>query len=1086
MITVYSASAGSGKTYTLTREYLQLALGPEYKFAYRHILAVTFTNKATGEMKARIIKELSAIQKGKQSQMAQEICLLLNITFEVLMQRAGSVLSSILHNYSSFAISTIDSFFQKIVRNFTREAGLQTGYKIELDVNYVLEAVTHQVLGKIGSPGNSELDQWIIRIAEEKVEQGEKWDFRQEMIALGKQLFRESLMRQEEALEELHVHSEEFKLNKNKLNADIAFRKNKATQTALQILNDLKKEGIAPSEFSNFGRGSLVDYLIAISEGKIEMPGTRAQQMIEDPEKCFAKSNKKRNELIEIIQNKFQVEITQFIEWLEINIKFYKAANEISKNLNVLGLIGAIREELKIFREQENVLLLPDTTLLLFKIMQNNDASFIYEKAGNYYKNYLIDEFQDTSKTQWENFKPLIINSLASGEKNLIVGDIKQSIYRWRDGDWRLLYGEFKSGIHHELIQNKTLEYNYRSLPIIIESNNLLFKNLPWVTANELNLRIPDSEKNKNIWIEQIKGLYQDSNQKVPDANKESKSGYYNITCIETQELKKQNYTATEEDEEEENLTWKSIALVNLYNKITEFQACGFPLSSMAILVRSKKEGMEILNYLMDGDSGRNTIPVTTSEALTLESGKSVQLLIQALKFLLNDKDDPAKAAMSILWKYEKNKNEWTTDWINQSINLIPEELLNSVSRTQLKKLPLFELVNELIRIFKLNNAEWESETGFITGFLDAVLEFLKEDNPDPDRFLDWWGYFGKIRPIQMSDTNQSIKILTIHKSKGLEFPIVLIPFCDWEILPRANISPWLWCNPRKNGVNEMELAPVKFSSKLSGSALSENYFEEMQLNFADSLNLIYVAYTRPIEILWVGLPVHRNKEGNLSMGRISSHIYQALEIGANNTSFISHTENEFIAGALKEIPVPPEQIEYKSQKISLRSTIWMDRLQVKKIARKIPVQPKENRKAEYGIILHALLAQIKHQKDSKTAIQKLIFDGHLALYDETIIEKKLNTLFEHPQIQEWFSSKYEVRTEVDILEPNGNVSRPDRIMFGDDKIVLVDFKTGQIRNSDREQILGYVELLKQMNYTGIEAWLLYISSSNPELIKVI
>jgi ATP-dependent helicase/nuclease subunit A len=1084
MITVYSASAGSGKTYTLTREYLQLALGPEYKFAYRHILAVTFTNKATGEMKARIIKELSAIQKGKQSPMSQEICAQLNIPFEALKQRANAVLSGILHNYSSFAISTIDSFFQKIVRNFTREAGLQTGYKIELDVNYVLEAVTHQVLGKIGSEGNFELDQWIIRMAEEKVEQGGKWDFRHEMIALGKELFRESLMRREKALEELHVHSEEFKQNKNNLFSDISIRKDKAIQTALQILDILKKEGIAHSEFSNFGRGSLVDYLIAISEGKLEMPGPRALQMIEDPEKCFAKSNKKRNEFIETIQNKFQSEIKQFVEWLEINIRFYKAALEISKNLNILGLIGAIREELKTFREQENVLLLPDTTLLLFKIMQNNDASFVYEKAGNYYKNYLIDEFQDTSKTQWENFKPLIVNSLASGEKNLIVGDIKQSIYRWRDGDWRLLYGEFKSGIHPELIQNKTLEYNYRSLPIIINSNNLLFEHIPLVTANELNQRIPDSEKNKGNWIEQIKGLYQESHQKIPEKNNNLKSGYYHIHCFETQELKQQSQSTIEE--EGENPTWKSLALDNLYHKITEFKEHGFSLSSMAILVRTKNEGTEILNYLMEGKSGRNIIPVSTSEALTLQSGKSVQLVIQALKFLLNEKDDPARAAMSILWKYENNENEWTKDWINNSIKLIPEELLNTVSRTQLKKLPLFELINELIRIFSLGNTEWESETGFITGFLDAVLEFLKEENPDPERFIEWWEYFGKMRPIQMADTSQSIKILTIHKSKGLEFPIVLIPFCDWDILPKANRSPWLWCNPRENEVNQMELAPVKYSSRLSESAFSQNYFEEMQLNFADSLNLIYVAYTRPIQALWVGLPVHRNKEGNLSMGRISSHIYQALEIGTNNTNLIRHTENEFIAGSLTAIPVPQEQIEYKSQKISLRSTIWMDRLQVKKIARKIPVQAKENRKAEYGIILHALLAQIKQQKDSKTAIQKLIFEGHLAAYDETIIEKKLNALFEHPQIQEWFSNKYEVRTEVDILESNGNVSRPDRIMLGDNKIILIDFKTGQIRKSDREQLLGYVALLKQMNYTGIEAWLIYLSPSSPELIKVI
>lgn len=1083
MITVYSASAGSGKTYTLTREYLQLALGSDYKFAYKHILAVTFTNKATGEMKSRIIKELAQLKEGKETSIGKEISTQLSISPEILKSRSEHVLSSILHNYSSFSISTIDSFFQKIVRNFTREAGIQTGYKIELDINYVLDSVTQQVLGKLGTIGNAELDNWVIRMAEEKVELGEKWDFRQEMIELGKELFRETLMRQEQALEEMHANSGLFKHNKDLLSKDIAIRQENAKNKALKIIQKMTQQGISRTDFAFSGNGSLADYLLSVAEGNIGLPGSRPAQMMADAEKCFTKANKQRSTFIPLMEQIILPEVNSFVSWLEENISFITSAIEIYKNLNILGLIGSIREELKIFREEENILLLPDTTLLLFKIMQNNDSSFIYEKVGNYYRNYLIDEFQDTSKTQWENFKPLIVNSLATGEKSLIVGDVKQSIYRWRDGDWRLLYGEFKKGIHPDLIHLQSLEYNYRSLPVIIESNNTLFSCLPQVVADEVKERIPDTEPNKNIWLEQINGLFSNSTQKLPEDKKNLNSGYCAFHCIETAKIKEYNKSLEEEEEKQD---WKIIALEELYQNIIHFQKQGFALSDMAILTRTKKDGTEILNYLQDTETSRDTISVSSSEALSLNSGKSVQLLIYALQILLDENNDPAKAAFSIIWGFENNENTWAEEWINQKNELLPNKLILPNERTRLRKLPLFELFNELIRILKLNTQEWERETGYITGFLDAVLEFLKEENPDPERFLEWWEYFGQNRPIQMSETENSIKILTIHKSKGLEFPIVFIPFCDWNILPVAGKSTWLWVNPNQAGVNPLHLAPVKYTSRLAASKFSENYFEELQLNFADNLNLIYVAFTRAIQALCVSIPVHRKKDGeSFSMGRVSSLIYKSLERAVNNNKIFRKEAEGFFAGKINSLSKPENKKLLPAQKITIRSDAWMTRLQVKKISRRLPNTNIDTKKIEYGIILHALLALIKYESDAAEAIEKMRYEGYIAETEKSVIEEKLKILFKHTQIKDWFSSNYIVKTEANILGKDGSSSRPDRVMIDGNKIIIIDFKTGKKRQQDKEQVLGYVSLLQDMGYIQIEAWILYLSDESPEIIQI-
>lgn len=1068
MITVYSASAGSGKTYTLTREYLSLALAKDYKTAYRHILAVTFTNKATGEMKSRILRELKNIisDEAQKHTLCNELIQILGISVQDLQKRADFVLSAILHDYSGFSVSTIDSFFQKIVRNFTREAGLQAGFKLELDQDSVLEAVIQQVLAHLGTPGYDQLDAWVISMAEEKVEQGEKWDFRAEMMALGKQLFRETLMRREEDLEQLNAAHSGFQDHRKKLFADIAVIEKQIQNTAAEILNQFQEAGFSPEDLS-YGMSGLGGYIYKTAQGQTDLPGKRVSDMAADAEKWFAKSNKNRNAWITSVHAGILDSVQNFIQLMEHKLPVLITAYEIRKYLNILGLVNFIREELRIYRQEENILLLPDTTLLLFKIIRENEASFIYEKAGNYYRNFLIDEFQDTSRTQWDNFRPLVVNSIASGNKNLLVGDVKQSIYRWRDGDWKLLYGDFQADIHTDLIQKKTLDYNYRSLSGIIEMNNKIFSTIPQVSVLEMGNKIPDEVSEKLQWIEEARGIFTDTIQQIPEKSFHKPSGFSEFNCIESEQS---------EDSENTDLTWKEISLKYLYQQIQELKEAGFSYAQMSVLTRTKKDGSEILQYLQSGVNGQECIPVSSSEALQVGAGQSVQLLVNALICLIYDKNAPALAALSLQWKYAESPDAWVSAWLEKNKNIIPQEIIEPESRARLRRMPLFDLFHEFIRVFKLDQPEWNHEAAFVSGFMDSVLEFMKEDNPDPELFLEWWEYKGKIRSIQMPDDQDAVRILTIHKSKGLEFPVVLIPYCDWEILPGFHNSPWLWCSPQKAGVSALPLAPVKFRKELSRTFFSKEYFDECRLNYADNLNLLYVAFTRAEQVLRVNLPVLKTRDGSLKPGRMSSLLYQTLEVLSDNSpEFIHFDTARFFAGNLQCVLPEKEIVKFTATELNIHSGAWMDRLRVKKISRLLPARNTEEKKIQYGVLVHALLENVKYKDDTEKALSELVFSGLISVSEVPTLRKRLELLFVHPEIQEWFDGSWEIRNEASILDAEGRIWRPDRIMLKDGKLIIADFKTGMPRIEYADQVRQYAELFSGMGYTQIEAWLVYI-----------
>jgi ATP-dependent exoDNAse (exonuclease V) beta subunit len=481
----------------------------------------------------------------------------------------------------------------------------------------------------------------------------------------------------------------------------------------------------------------------------------------------------------------------------------------------------------------------------------------------------------------------------------------------------------------------------------------------------------------------------------------------------------------------------------------------------------------------MAGEHGRKIIPVSSSEALSIGSGLSVQLIIHALTIILSDNNAPAKAALSYQLSDKSTDGIWSKAWMNKTPLNIPEAFLNEKSRSELRKIPLFELVHVIIRQLCLDQPEWEAETGFITGFLDGILEFMKEDNPDAERFLDWWETTGKTRAVMMPDENDTIRILTIHKSKGLEFPIVFVPFCDWSILPSAQNSPWIWCNPNQHKINPLKLAPIKFGKRMEQSVFAHSYYEEIQLNYADTLNLLYVAFTRAVKGLFISFQVQENQSG-LSQGKSSTLILKTIE----NSIFQASPENpnKFTLGDILSLEKEPIKIEQNTQVLQLHSENWMDRLRVKKIARKLPAYSSAKSKTEYGIFIHAVLEKIRYQEDAERVIRELMYSGYIPESEVENILNKLNQIFADPIAGKWFQKPIRCKNEASILSPDGKISRPDRIMFDQDKIILVDFKTGKRKPEDIEQLKSYTILLSEMNYKNIEAWLLYLNEDKIEL----
>lgn len=1104
-LTVYRASAGSGKTFTLAVEYISLLVkDPEN---YQHILAVTFTNKATQEMKMRILSQLYGIANSLQSsqQYFNKVKEKTNMPDAVIRNNARAALTLLIHRYNNFRILTIDAFFQQVLRNLAHELGQTANLRVDLNNEEITEKAVDQMIESLekGQP----VLQWISTYINNSIEDDNGWNIIGKIKTFGTNIFKDFYKAHEANLKEQLSNADDFKVYETTLRK----RRNDIRKTfnskAKSILNEIKNANLdIPSNYRSGLYKYLTDSAIAPLTNKPLKAGVLKAN--ESPQnwtssKC-AKADKQQIQTL--AAEVLSAQLSELIAYNNDNWNEFQSIQLTLSHLSELRLLHAIADAVDNLTKDTNRFMLSNTQALLKELIADSDTPFIFERIGARLKHVMIDEFQDTSTIQWQNFQVLLANCMAQElSQNLIVGDIKQSVYRWRQGDWGILNNIEKS-FAHQKIRLKTLDYNYRSEKRIIDFNNAFWEQCVANTAKEVAQ--DDAEK-----AEIVQKAYEDVAQKT---HKTTENGFVKISLYPSKSM-------------------KEAVLEELIETIKELFNNGYGgknQSKIAILVRSKSNIQDIVNALLQ--SFGNEINIVSDEAFRLDASLSVNIIVSAMHLLTHPDDVLTRGKLVKLYNQEVLKKPLTdTDLlvsINESNNIDTKNIdkkerrklateqqmakLNSqlppeyvANRELLLGLPIVDLVDKLFMLFGLDQLEGQSS--YICTLYDTLNDFLKDHTADIDDFINEWENSLSSKTIQ-SDEIEGIRIMTIHKSKGLEFDNVIIPFCSWEMEKKGT----LWCETKNKPApyNKLPLLPIDFSrDKLIGTVFEDDYKEEHFQNIVDNLNLLYVAFTRASKNLFVfGLRQGKTTLDNIAKGTPPGNRSYAIELAlrqvseqlqGSSLSFPDDIGSEihFEYGTLvpetheKEHAVADNPFLIKPDKHIVSIATYPQAATFKQSNKSIEfvkgedVDPSDRtRYIKIGNVLHQLFSTIYTTADIPARLNELEQQG--IIYNDEITSAQLRTRIEdaitNPQVQEWFSKRWQLYNECTILEYNKDTNemeehRPDRVMTDGKEFVVVDFKFGKEREEYKKQVQQYMEILIRMGHKKVSGYLWYVVKNN-------
>ena len=1104
-LTVYRASAGSGKTFTLAVEYISLLVkDPEN---YQHILAVTFTNKATQEMKMRILSQLYGIANSLQSsqQYFNKVKEKTNMPDAVIRNNARAALTLLIHRYNNFRILTIDAFFQQVLRNLAHELGQTANLRVDLNNEEITEKAVDQMIESLekGQP----VLQWISTYINNSIEDDNGWNIIGKIKTFGTNIFKDFYKAHEATLKEQLSNADDFKVYETTLRK----RRNDIRKTfngkARSLLNEIKNANLdIPSNYRSGLYKYLTDSAIAPLTNKPLKAGVLKAN--ESPQnwtssKC-AKADKQQIQTL--AAEVLSAQLNELIAYNNDNWNEFQSIQLTLSHLSELRLLHAIADAVDNLTKDTNRFMLSNTQALLKELIADSDTPFIFERIGARLKHVMIDEFQDTSTIQWQNFQVLLANCMAQElSQNLIVGDIKQSVYRWRQGDWGILNNIEKS-FAHQKIRLETLDYNYRSEKRIIDFNNAFWEQCVANTAKEVAQ--DDAEKAKIV-----QKAYEDVAQKT---HKTTENGFVKISLYPSKSM-------------------KEAVLEELIETIKELFNNGYGgknQSKIAILVRSKSNIQDIVNALLQ--SFGNEINIVSDEAFRLDASLSVNIIVSAMHLLTHPDDVLTRGKLVKLYNQEVLKKPLTdTDLlvsINESNNIDTKNIdkkerrklateqqmakLNSqlppeyvANRELLLGLPIVDLVDKLFMLFGLDQLEGQSS--YICTLYDTLNDFLKDHTADIDDFINEWENSLSSKTIQ-SDEIEGIRIMTIHKSKGLEFDNVIIPFCNWEMEKKGT----LWCETKNKPApyNKLPLLPIDFSrDKLIGTVFEDDYKEEHFQNIVDNLNLLYVAFTRASKNLFVfGLRQGKTTLDNIAKGTPPGNRSYAIELAlrqvseqlqGSSLSFPDDIGSEihFEYGTLapetheKEHAAADNPFLIKPDKHIVSIATYPQAATFKQSNKSIEfvkgedVDPSDRtRYIKIGNVLHQLFSTIYTTADIPTRLNELEQQG--IIYNDEITSAQLRTRIEdaitNPQVQEWFSKRWQLYNECTILEYNKDTNemeehRPDRVMTDGKEFVVVDFKFGKEREEYKKQVQQYMEILIRMGHKKVSGYLWYVVKNN-------
>jgi ATP-dependent exoDNAse (exonuclease V) beta subunit len=1044
---VYNASAGSGKTFTLVKSYLKTLFSSKDINKYKRILAITFTNKAVAEMKGRILENLKAfstpeilledvpIHLKDAQQMFRLIGEELQIPQNELYKKAIRIQEAILNNYAAFDVVTIDTFTHRLIRTFAYDLKLPQNFEVALDTEDVLQEAIANVLAKVGE--DDALTTLLINFATQKADDDKSWDISLDLYKVSKLLLNENEAKHLELLKDKTLS--DFDALKKTISNKLIAAEGKLVEIAKERLSDFEQKGITESDIK-----SVFGYFSKLSKQDFNVKyGAVWQEKLVNGDTIYPKRVASGNgALIDDIQSKIATDFEQ-TKILIYEISFLK---NFQKNIVPLSVINVVHQEIKRIKEEQNILLISEFNQIIANEIKDQPAPFIYERLGERYQNYFIDEFQDTSQMQWQNLIPLTENALAAESNEngynslLIVGDAKQAIYRWRGGKPEQFIDLYEDENPFQIEKQKeSLDTNYRSYSEVVDFNNNFFSFL-----------------SHRFQSDRHQELYRIGNEQKQNSKK---GGFVNVSFVE-------NVV-----EEEATELYQEKVLETIESVLEQ----GFCKADICIVTRKKKDGIAIADYLTE-----KKINIISSETLLLSKSEEVKFIISFLYYILYPENKTVKIEILgyLFKKFEVLESEH--DFYTSFIGLPSDEFFAKLAilhhvqfdYATVQTLPFYELVEQIIRAFSLV----ESSDAYVQYFLDEIQSFSQKKSTGIQGFLEYWELKKDKLSVVAPDGDDAVTLMTIHKSKGLEFPIVIVPFAELDIYREQDSKVWFPIN--KDDFNGFSEAFLHFNKDIENyNVIGEELWKDRRAQLElDNINLLYVALTRPKEQLYIISKKNTNKDG------------------VENDNFFSG----FFIGYLKSICVwdsESDNYEFgtaikKSSKTEINSPNELRFLSSSRIDHNLSVLTKggflwdtEQKEAiEKGNLIHLILSKITSATDIDLAFQELEQEGVLNNKQVAALKPFVVEVVESSELKSYFKDGLQIFNERPILQKGGKMLIPDRIVLKGNSVSIIDYKTGASDVKHEQQVNRYADALLEMNYEVDKKLLVYLG----EEIKII
>lgn len=1067
-LTVYKASAGSGKTFTLTVEYIKMLIANPS--CYKSILAVTFTNKATEEMKSRILSQLYGIWKRLPDSRSytDKICADMGIGENMVAARAGTALIQMLHNYNYFRIETIDSFFQSVLRNLARELDLTANLRIELNDKQIEQTVVDDMIDNLRS--NDQVLVWIMQYINDNITDDKGWNIIKSIKDFGTNIFKDFYKSNSKALSKALESQEFFNDYTSTLQRLLKVAENNIVNASAAFYSMLCEEDINEAEL----KSNATSYFKKQKESILPTDDYERSKTYADAHDnvyAWIKKSMKDKSRLEYLKCVTEDSIMPFYNKTE-NLRKrawneYQSSLQILRHMHQLRLLGSIDRMVHESNADNNRFLLSDTQYLLHTLIRDNDTPFIFEKIGTQISNIMIDEFQDTSSVQWQNFKVLLDECLSHAPTggSMIVGDVKQSIYRWREGDWRLLNDIDKQFSRQtDLLEVRRLQTNFRSESDIIAFNNAFFD--ATIKAEYANMEdtCPDH-------IHLLAQAYDDVRQDIPDY-KRNPSGRVELTILPSRS------DDDDYDSDERMLQITTDTIARLLDN-------GVSVSDIAILVRSNRSIPPIASYITSHIDG---VRVVSDEAYRLDSSIAVNVIIWTLKLLLHPDDEIMQANIACFHARYLSRQQSGSTFINAAwARSLTSRLL--LSDSQLTSMPLFEMVEHIQRMFHL--CDIEGQSAFLCAFFDQINKYATDNPSDIEGFIEQWDSTICSKTIQADDV-EGIRILTIHKSKGLEFDNVIIPYCDWKL----STPDTIWCEPKGEPWDRLPLVPIINSlKKMRGTIFEDDCREEAFQNCVDNMNILYVAFTRASRNLFV-IGKHANSQFRSALiEQCLPTVAQSLE-GAVLDESDASGETHFSYGTLS---VADHHAANGTSDNVFKADVAKVKLRFKSYASNVEfrqsndsqefVKSDDDKQTSYiktGNLMHSIFANIKTTADIDKVIKDYAERGLLSSTDISAsqLRQMIDRRLQNTLAASWFEPGWQIYNECTILSHDpvsGKMkeNRPDRVLMRDGHVVVIDFKFGSKKEQHITQVGLYMSLLRQMGWKDVCGYLWYFYTND-------